>query len=86
MINEDLTSRIKCVLGFRYTSQILEYLNKKRIYNTQGKAFSRAYITHVVNGIREELRIEEAIIELCDEKIKTHKNLLHKKNELLRSE
>lgn len=83
MICSDLTNRIKVILGFRYTSQILDFLDIKRIYNAKGKPFSRSYITHVVNGIREDIRVEAAIIELCNNKKKQYKNFSNMKKEIL---
>ncbi|ALU25239.1 hypothetical protein [Myroides odoratimimus] len=86
MINEELTIRIKSVLGFRYTSQILDYLDKRRIFNSLGTPYSRSYISEIVNGTRTNLIVEEAIITLCDDKIKRHTNLSLKKEELLKKE
>ncbi|MDM1441885.1 hypothetical protein HX056_00845 [Myroides odoratimimus] len=84
MISEDLTTRIKCVLGHRYTSQILDSLDKKRIFNTQGKPFSRSYISQVVNGIRENLHIEEVILDMCATKTKNYKKIVNKKKQFLK--
>lgn len=84
MISEELTTRIKCVLGHRYTSQILDYLDKKRIFNSLGTPYSRGYISEIVNGTRTNLLVEEAIIDLCNNKAKVVKNVSFKKKELLR--
>jgi len=83
MICEDLTNKIKNILGYRYSAQILDYLTEKNIYNNKGKPFSRGYISHIVNGSREDFRIEAAILELCDIKINHHKNMSIKKKRIL---
>ncbi|WP_158962366.1 hypothetical protein [Myroides fluvii] len=56
------------------------------IYNAKGKPFSRSYITHIVNGIREDIRVEKAIIELCNNKKKQYKDFAIKKKEILQKD
>ncbi|MGL5276390.1 hypothetical protein [Myroides sp.] len=84
MISEELTTRIKCVLGHRYTGQILDYLYKNGILNSLGTPYSRSYISEIVNGTRTNLIVEEAIIDLCNKKAIVVKNVSSKKKELLR--
>lgn len=84
MISEEVTTRIKSVLGHRYTGQILEYLYEKRIFNSRGTPYSRSYISEIVNGTRTNLIVEEAIIDLCNNKANVVKNVSFKKKELLR--
>lgn len=83
MISKELTNRIKCTLGFRYSSQILDYLRDSGITNTEGKPYSRSYIIQIVNGVRHDLRIEEAIVDLCKHKASHVKNVLQKKEKFL---
>lgn len=86
MINEELSNRIKSVLGYRYTSQILEYLSEKQIFNTLKRPYSRGYISEIVNGTRSNLIVEEAIVELCESKMNQTKILTNRKKELLKKE
>lgn len=82
MINEEVSIRIKSILGHRYTPKIQAYLTNNKIFNAQGKPFSDGYVRQIVNGIKEDSRIEERIIMLCEE-TKEHYTNVNKRKENL---
>ena len=53
---------IIATIGNHYSGEIIEHLNKKKIYNTKGKPFSPDSIRAIVNGIDPNERVEKAII------------------------
>ncbi len=85
MINEELSIRIKSILGHRYTPKIQTYLTNKKIFNAQGRTFSDGYVRQIVNGIKENLRIEEEILRLCEDTNKHYTNVNNRKEKLLKS-
>lgn len=85
MINEQLSIRIKDVLGHRYTPKIQAYLTRNGIFNAKGKPFSDGYIRQIMNGIKEDSRLEEAILLLCKAKKEHYMNVKNFKEELIKS-
>ncbi len=71
------TDRIKLKRFFKkpYTADVLKKLSERQYFNKKGKPFSKSYITHVYNGIRQEDTIEEVILELYQERKKEFSKL-----------
>lgn len=63
MINKTQRKRILKVIGSRYTQGVIDILNKRNIYNREGKPFSPGFISHVMNGIRVNIDVENAILD-----------------------
>jgi len=89
MIDQDLKDKINETLGKHYSAKIIEYLNEKAIYNSNDEPFSRESIRLLVNAHdkreqRENLKVENAIIELLEIKIEENKKLQKRKKLLKR--
>ncbi|EHO05368.1 hypothetical protein HMPREF9714_03306 [Myroides odoratimimus CCUG 12901] len=85
MINEKLSIRIKSILGHRYTPKIQTHLTNNKVFNAQGNPFSDGYVRQIVNGIKEDLRIEEEILKLCEDVKEHYTNVKNRKQKLLKS-
>lgn len=83
MITSDQKVKLKKLLGKKYGKQILDILNKKKIYNKMGESFSSSYICHVLNGRCENFQIEEALFELFSERNDFITNLNTARNQIL---
>ncbi len=68
MITEQEYQSLKQVLGGRYTRDVLAILSRKNITNQNGEPHNPKYIRMVFQGIRENLDIEQALLELAEEK------------------
>jgi hypothetical protein len=66
----DLKSKVKEILGTKYSPIIANYLNDKGITNTLSEPYHFSSIQAVVNGTRNNLEMEKAIIELLEITIK----------------
>ncbi|RUT67942.1 hypothetical protein D0817_23705 [Flavobacterium cupreum] len=64
MINENQKDTIIAVLGKQYSPKIIEYLNKKKICNSNGNPFSSASIQKIVSGIQKNDIVELQIVNL----------------------
>ena len=73
MINENQKDTIIAVLGKQYSPKIIEYLNKKKIYNSNGDSFSCASIQKIVSGTQRNDIVELQIVNLV--------NVVKKRNE-----
>ena len=65
-----------------YSPKIIEYLNKKKIYNSNGDPYSCASIQKIVSGTQKNIIVELEIVKLLDEvkKIKETKDKEFKKH------
>lgn len=84
MIDEAQKEKIKKTLGKHYTLQVVFYLEKRKIFNSDGNPFSSASIQKIVSGKQENPAVEMAIARLVSrvkrQTIKDHKiknNLLN---------
>lgn len=84
MIYQDLKNKIIETLSKHYSPPILDYLTEKQIFNTRGEAFSPESIRGFVNAVdnRENLKVETAIIELLEIKIKEKQRIAKRKKQL----
>ena len=64
MINETQKETIIAVLGKQYSPRIIDYLNKKKIVNSNGDPFSCASIQKIVSGSQKNEAVELAIVSL----------------------
>lgn len=84
MIDTAQKEAIKNVLGKHYTLKVVFYLEKRKIYNSDGNTFSSASIQKIVSGKQENPVVEMAIAKLVSlvrrQNLKDHKiknNLLN---------
>lgn len=84
MIDQDLKNRIIENLSKHYSMPIIEYLTEKEIFNARGEAYSPESIRGFVNAFdgRENLKVESAIIELLEIKIKEKQKIAKRKKQL----
>ena len=78
MISPEQKEKIITVLGNHYSTEIIQHLNDKEIFNSNGKTFSPAGIRNIVNGLRQNLIVETEIANLLQYKIVTQKKLQKK--------
>ena len=71
MITKNEQNQLKKIIGSHYSSQVKTILNKKKVRNKFGQAYSSEYIRLVFQGLRDNKEIEAAIWELA--KIKQNK-------------
>jgi hypothetical protein len=79
MISKTERRKLKRVLKNRYATDVLKVLTENQQFNKNGAPFSRAYISHVFNGLNECEAIENAILKVYEQrKIKVSKKKLRK--------
>ncbi len=83
MITQTQRNILSNVLGTRYSKRVLEYLNENNIFNKKGNSYSIAYISHVFTGRTEDIKIEEAILEVYKIVKSERKNFNVKKSSIL---
>lgn len=83
MIHKAQRKKLKEVLGYHYTAKVLKILKEKNIVNNRGTPYGTSMIRNVFNGINENKRIENAILELYTQHIETDEKREALKNELL---
>ena len=68
MIDQELKTKIKSVIGTRYAKPIIDYLNSKGVYTENGEPYKTSSIRGIVNATsnRENLLIEGHIIDLLE--------------------
>ncbi|WP_046758864.1 hypothetical protein [Kordia jejudonensis] len=81
MIHKEQRKKLKKALGYHYTGKVLKILKEKNVTNRSGKPYGTSMIRNVFNGLNENLKIENAILELYTRKLKTNE-----KRETLKSE
>lgn len=71
MITDTERIIIKRVLGIRYTNMVSKFLVEQKILSNKNAPYSKRMIQAVCQGTRENVQIENAIIQLChQEKLK----------------
>ncbi len=80
MITKTDRRKLKRVLKNSYISEVLAELSENKVFNKKGNPFSVGYISNVFNGIKEDFRIQEAILEVYKKrKLKQSKKNVFKK-------
>ncbi|WP_298424333.1 hypothetical protein [uncultured Kordia sp.] len=64
MIHEEQYKKLKKVLGYHYTDRVLKILKENKVTNRKGKPYGTSMIRNVFNGLNENKKIENAILEL----------------------
>lgn len=64
MLSKTEKEGVKYFLGKHYSKKIIEYLSKRKIFNSFGNVYSLASIQRIVNGKQENLIVEKAIFSL----------------------
>ncbi len=65
MINNSDRAIIKRVLGVHYTNMVHKFLIEQNVLSNKNKPYSKRMIQAVCQGTRENIQIENAIIQLC---------------------
>jgi len=83
MIKKEQRKKIKQVLGYHYTSEVLELLAAQNITSRSGKPYGKSMIRNVLNGINENEVIENAILALYIKKQEFLEARERRRNEIL---
>ncbi len=83
MIHEEQYKKLKKVLGYHYTDRVLKILKENKVTNRKGKPYGTSMIRNVFNGLNENKKIENAILELFAQTIEKNERQEALKNELL---
>ena len=83
MIHKEQREKLKKVLGYHYTEDVLKILKEKKILNSKGKPHGTSMIRNVFNGLNESKDIENAILELFVQNLKKDERREALINELL---
>ncbi|WP_298427983.1 hypothetical protein [uncultured Kordia sp.] len=83
MIHEEQYKKLKKVLGYHYTDRVLKILKENKVTNRKGKPYGTSMIRNVFNGLNENKKIENAILELFAQTIEKSERQEALKNELL---
>ena len=62
-MNQNEIDFIKSVLGNHYSKAIIEHLNKKQIYNSNGNPFTGGALRKIVNGFNKNEDVEMEILK-----------------------
>ncbi len=84
MISKSERIKLKEILKEPFILEVIGILNKKKIYNKNGKPFSKAYISHVFNGKNANKEIEYAIFEVAEKRKEQQEKLISYKKSVLR--
>ncbi|MFL1895710.1 hypothetical protein ACJRPK_08410 [Aquimarina sp. 2-A2] len=69
MITQEERSAIINSLGSKHIKKIQEYLKKNNISTSQGRPYSKATISYILSGERENEVIENAIFAFAHQKV-----------------
>lgn len=83
MITNSERTMIKKVLGVHYTNMVYEYLVKQKILSNKNLPYSKRTIQAVCQGTRENIQIENAIVQLCHQKKIKQKAIDDQKKKLM---
>ncbi|WP_046759234.1 hypothetical protein [Kordia jejudonensis] len=86
MIHQEQRQKIKKVLGYHYTDKVLKILKEQDVTNRSGKPYGTSMIRNVFNGLNENVKIENAILELFAQTLEKNEKREALKNELLNME
>jgi len=68
MITKIERSKMKKILVSKWIPEVIEKLDANNIVNKKGEPYTKAYISHVFNGVNEHLEIEATIIDVYQER------------------
>lgn len=83
MVTEKQRGKLKKVLGYHYTADVLKILKKRGITNRKGTAYGTSMIRNVYNGLNENKEIESAIMELFKQTQEEKEKELKARNKIL---
>ncbi len=83
MIHKEQSKKLKEVLGYHYTAGVLKILKQNNVTTNRGKPYGTSMIRNVFNGLNENKRIENAILELYTQNLEKDERREELKNELL---
>ena len=83
MITSDHKKKLKKLLKGDYSSDVIALLQAKKIFNKEGKPFSKAMIRSVFNGYVENIAIEEAIFEIYKSRKEAEKLIFEQRQSIL---
>jgi hypothetical protein len=82
MITEKERTLLIKTLGKQYSAIVEQHLQKLKIKNTIGKDYTKQSIRIFVNGMRENEKVEIAIMQLVNKTIKAQKLMQLKRKKL----
>jgi len=68
MITSKQAKKFKEYLSNDYTTDVLKKLKAEKITKPNGEEYSAGYITHVFNGRKSNIKIENAIFKIYTER------------------
>ncbi|UOX32393.1 hypothetical protein LXD69_10045 [Flavobacterium sediminilitoris] len=83
MIKKTEKIKLKKVLKSKWIPEVMSKLAEKEILSKKGVPYTKAYISHVFNGINSNDDIEIAIFEVYNERKNKQSNLRVFKKEIL---
>lgn len=83
MIHKEQRKKLKEVLGYHYTKDVLTILKAKNITNRRGTAYGSSMIRNVFTGLNENKEIEDAIMELFIQTQEDTKKTVDRRNQIL---
>ncbi|MCH2197050.1 hypothetical protein [Kordia sp.] len=83
MITKKQHEKLRSILGYHYTEDVLKILKERSITNRKGTPYGSSMIRNVYNGLNENENIEKAIFDLCEQKIKATEEETNRRNKLL---
>lgn len=82
MITEKERTLLINTLGKQYSAKVAQHLQKLKIKNAIGKDYTTQSIRIFVNGMRENEKVEIAIMQLVNKTIKAKKVMQMKRKKL----
>lgn len=83
MITSSQRKKLKKLLSTDYVSEVLEVLKKKGVTSKNNTEYSESTIRMIFNGHRENVDIEDAILEVYDTRKKEQQEREKRKSDLL---
>lgn len=83
MIHEEQRKKLKEVLGYHYSDKVLKILKENKITNKRRMSYGTSMIRNVFNGLNENKKIENAILELYTRSLEANEKRESLINELL---
>jgi hypothetical protein len=83
MIHKEQRKKLKEVLGYHYTKDVLRILKAKNITTRRGTVYGASMIRNVFTGLNENKDIEDAIMELFIQTQEDTKKTFDRRNQIL---
>jgi hypothetical protein len=84
MISKEEKKLIIETLGSQYTPKVMPWLKKMKLKNEKKEDYSASSLRMIINGLRENQKVELAIMQLVKETNKDKKAMALKRKRLLK--